>query len=145
MRTRSFLLCLAAAAAACAHAPAAPKPAAPPPQIEITARDADAAVRAGTAVLLDVREKKEVADGMAAPAMWFPLSAAEAGDGAGARALDRFAAGLPKDRTVVLYCHSGRRAAKFAVHLKERGYKTANMGGFADWKAAGLPVRVPAP
>ena len=43
-----------------------------------------------------------------------------------------------KDKTVILYCASGGRAALGGKLLKDMGYeKVFNMGGFKDWVAGG--------
>jgi rhodanese-related sulfurtransferase len=52
---------------------------------------------------------------------------------------------LLQDRTVILYCGSGGRAALAGKTLKDFGYgRVFNMGGFKDWAEAGLPVDLPA-
>ena len=47
-----------------------------------------------------------------------------------------------KDKPIVLYCKSGRRAQSAAEQLRQLGYRdvTAMTGGYADLKAAGYPV-----
>lgn len=48
---------------------------------------------------------------------------------------------LDPERTVVLYCASGGRAALAGKALQDLGYKDVrHMGGFKDWTAKGLPV-----
>ena len=48
---------------------------------------------------------------------------------------------LRRDRTVVIMCASGGRAALAAKTLKDMGYQRVyNMGGFKDWLEAGLPT-----
>ena len=45
---------------------------------------------------------------------------------------------LAKDRTVILYCASGGRAALSCKLLKDMGYiQVYNMGGIGDWIASG--------
>jgi hypothetical protein len=51
-------------------APVFPDPAGP----AIGVVDAWEAVATGSAILIDVREESEVAEGMAAPAAWMPIS-----------------------------------------------------------------------
>jgi rhodanese-related sulfurtransferase len=91
----------------------------------------------GFAVLVDVREEDEIKGGMAAQAEWMPMSKIRASD----PAWEQFVAKLPKDKEIVFYCGAGGRAGDAAQRLAEKGYRTANMGGFKDWKAAGLPVK----
>lgn len=46
-----------------------------------------------------------------------------------------------KDKTVLLYCASGGRAALAGKTLKDLGYeKVFNLGGFKDWADAGGAV-----
>lgn len=48
---------------------------------------------------------------------------------------------LPKDKTIAVYCRSGRRSAKAAGMLGELGYKVINLtGGITAWKEAQMPV-----
>lgn len=48
---------------------------------------------------------------------------------------------LPKDRTVMVYCRSGRRSAAAAAKLDGAGIKTYNMlGGYLSWTGAGKPT-----
>jgi rhodanese-related sulfurtransferase len=49
-----------------------------------------------------------------------------------------------KDKTVILYCASGGRAALGGKALKDMGYaKVYNMGGFKDWAESGGAVEKP--
>lgn len=105
----------------------------------IGAQEAAAMVDRGEAVLVDVREERELERGMAAPAIWIPTS--EIGrDGPAWRA---FVAGQPRDRMLIFYCASGGRSQYAATQLAGKGYRTANLGGFSEWLDAGLPVKVP--
>jgi rhodanese-related sulfurtransferase len=46
-----------------------------------------------------------------------------------------------RDKTVILYCGSGGRAALAGKLLKDFGYdKVYNLGGFKDWAEAGGKV-----
>ena len=46
-----------------------------------------------------------------------------------------------KDKTIILYCASGGRAALSGKVLKEMGYERVyNMGAFKDWAASGGDV-----
>lgn len=48
---------------------------------------------------------------------------------------------LPKDKTIAVYCGSGKRSAMAASKLTDLGFKVLNMdGGLTAWIAAGLPV-----
>ena len=48
---------------------------------------------------------------------------------------------LPTDRTIAVYCRSGRRSANAAGRLAAEGYKAVNLkGGILAWKEAKMPV-----
>ena len=50
-----------------------------------------------------------------------------------------------KDKTILIYCASGGRAALSGKVLKDMGYaQVYNMGGFKDWAESGGPVDKPA-
>lgn len=46
-----------------------------------------------------------------------------------------------KKKTIVTYCHSGRRSKQASEILSKNGYKVVNMdGGITAWNEAGLPT-----
>ena len=48
---------------------------------------------------------------------------------------------LPKNKTIAIYCRSGRRSANAAAKLADVGYKCVNLkGGILAWKEANMPV-----
>ena len=48
---------------------------------------------------------------------------------------------LPIDKTIAIYCRSGRRSANAAGKLADVGYKCVNLkGGIIAWKEANMPV-----
>lgn len=50
-------------------------------------------------------------------------------------------ADLPKDAAFMVYCQSGRRSALAAQAMVDAGFtEVYDLGGIADWQAAGLPV-----
>jgi rhodanese-related sulfurtransferase len=103
----------------------------------IPAQDAADRVKAGTAVLVDVREPAEWADsGVAAPAALLSLS-----DLRGERAQWKTFLEQNKDKELILYCRSGNRSGIAANILEKEGFKVVNAGGFKHWAGAGLPVR----
>jgi rhodanese-related sulfurtransferase len=105
---------------------------------KISAIDANKLVRSGEAILVDVRESPEIADGgMAEPAYWIPTSGVDASSSA----YKAFVAGLNRAKTIIVYCRGGSRAAGLAEKLEKLGFKTANMGGFSTWIEAKLPTR----
>ena len=74
-----------------------------------------AAISAGTAVIIDVREQSEWNDGHLKAATLVPLSllTKEGND---------ISAALPKDKPIYLHCRSGGRSLKAAEILKAKGY-----------------------
>lgn len=85
------------------------------------------------ALLLDVREASEYAEGHAPKAQLIPLG--------------QLSARLPelaafKDKPIVVICHSGRRSAKGVKILQEAGFSRVSntTGGMSAWEAAGLEV-----
>lgn len=95
-------------------------------------------IAAGSAVLIDVREVGEWKDtGVAAPAA---LLAKSDFDGA-KKEWTPFLEKTGKDKTLILYCRSGKRAGVIGEALLAQGYKVVNAGGMKDWADAGLPVR----
>jgi rhodanese-related sulfurtransferase len=106
------------------------------PSIDPT--EADARVKAGTAVLIDVREPDEWSGGVAAPAILAALS-----DLRGPRAQWKTVLEENKDKELILYCASGARSGIAAGMLRKEGYNAVNAGGYGGWSAAGLPVRQP--
>jgi rhodanese-related sulfurtransferase len=88
------------------------------------------------AILIDVREADELKEGMAKEAESIPLSLMEF-----KRAdWDKLISQFPKEKTIIVYCRSGRRSEKVGEELVKKGFKVLNMGGFESWKEAGLPV-----
>lgn len=48
---------------------------------------------------------------------------------------------LPKDKTIALYCRSGRRSKEAARILSKNGYKIVELDtGYMGWTEAGKPV-----
>ncbi len=93
------------------------------------------ALQARGAVLIDVREPDEVAQGTAPGAL--PL-------GRGFLEL-RIEQAVERTRTVVLMCGSGTRSLFAADDLTRLGYEDVRSmaGGFVRWKQEGLPIEVP--
>jgi len=101
--------------------------------------DAAARVKAGDAVLIDVREPDEWAEsGVAEPAALLSLS-----DLRGERKSWKPFLEKNREKTLLLYCRSGNRSGQAAAILAKEGFKTANAGSFSGWKSDGLPVRKP--
>lgn len=85
------------------------------------------------AQIVDVRETKELADGMIAGARHIPLGEVPASTGA-----------LDRTRPVIAVCRGGRRSAAPAEQLAAAGFTAYTMsGGMLEWTSAGLPTAVP--
>ncbi len=77
--------------------------------------------------LLDVREDDEREAARIEPSVHIPMGQ-----------VPRRLAEIPRDRTVVVYCHMGGRSAMVAGFLEAQGYTdVANLtGGIDDWSTA---------
>ncbi len=84
------------------------------------------------AVLIDVSEAKEYAEGHAAGAKSVPLAGLET------------ATDLPKNKTLplVVLCPTGSRANRAVATLKKLGYENSRalVGGTSAWREASLPI-----
>lgn len=104
-------------------------------RLNVTEIDVDAAFKSmqSGALLVDVREDIERVSGMPAGAMGLPRSSIEL-------AIQRQVAAL--DQPLMLICASGQRSLLAARDLSNMGYQHVSsvQGGFAAWKARGLPV-----
>ncbi len=97
-----------------------------------------ALVAAGKAVIIDVRDSAELAGGKVKGAKHIPRGSLEFRADAATSYHDP---ALSPDKTVILYCAAGSRAALAGKALKDMGYKDVrNLGGFSDWIAAGGEV-----
>lgn len=95
---------------------------------DVDVREAHRAAQAGEALLLDVREEHEWADGRAEGALHVPMSELRTDS-------------VPRDRPVLAVCRGGSRSAAVADALAQIGYDVRNVaGGMLAWQAAGLPV-----
>ena len=102
------------------------------------AGDAAAASEPTRALIVDVREPDEFASERIEGAVHIPMSEFAARH-----------AELPRDRPLVMQCHSGSRSASATMFLIQRGWTDVRNldGGIAAWMRDGLPVRTgpPAP
>jgi rhodanese-related sulfurtransferase len=98
---------------------------------EIYVQDAQRRVTDGRAVLIDVRERDEVAAAKVPGALHIPLGQ-----------LAHRTQELPPDKELLLFCRSGNRSAVAAELLTRKGmspvYNVA--GGIIAWNRAGLPL-----
>jgi rhodanese-related sulfurtransferase len=94
-------------------------------------------------VIIDVRDSAELAaTGKAVGALHIPRGSLEFRADAGISYHDPR---LVKDKTIILYCAAGSRAALAGKALKDMGYADVrNLGGFGEWTAAGGEVEPPA-
>lgn len=74
------------------------------------------------AVLVDVRTPEEFSGGHLDGARNVPVGELSARMGE-----------LPRDKTLVVYCHSGARSARAASMLREAGYRVRNLGPMSAW------------
>ena len=111
----------------------------------ISPRDAAAAVAgagpdpgdvAKRPLIVDVREPEEFASERIEGSVLVPMSQFVARHGE-----------LPRDRPLVMQCHSGSRSASATMYLVQRGWTDVRNldGGIVAWMRDGLPVRTGAP
>lgn len=85
------------------------------------------------AVMLDVREDKEYAEGHISEALHIPLGV-----------LDKRLGELEsyKSRPIIVYCRSGDRATRAGALLRKQGFQAVYKlaGGILAWKNANLPT-----
>ena len=108
----------------------------------ISPAQAQQLIASGNALVVDVRDAMEVQQsGRVAGAVHVPRGMLEfRADPESAAHDDAFA----RDKTIILYCGSGGRAALAGKTLKDLGYQTVyNLGGFKDWAESGGAVDGP--
>ena len=93
----------------------------------------------GNALVVDVRDAPEIAaSGKVAGALHVSRGMLEFRADPDSPAHDT---NFAKDKTVILYCGSGGRAALAGKLLKDMGYdQVYNAGGFKDWADSGAAV-----
>jgi rhodanese-related sulfurtransferase len=96
-------------------------------------------VTVGKAVMVDVREKDEIKDGIIKGAQWLPLSALKANPTLSINKLKN----LMKNKELYIYCRSGARANTFLAQIKDDGIQGLNLGGYNDLVSKGLPSQIP--
>ncbi len=110
----------------------------------ISPREAMTLLEQRKAILVDVREATEVADGILSGARWIPLSGIESGDAQTVRLIDELRAESKQEgREVIVYCRSGARASRVASRWNSEGLRVRNLGGFEAAKAAGMKSEIP--
>lgn len=133
-----LLIVMVALLSACGQ-PATPAPAAvAPSEIDLATLPAllDPAtvnqIRARADVLvIDVREQAEYNEGHIPGITLIPMGE-----------IPNRLAEIPKDKTVVVTCHSGNRSSQVAGYLQQQGFTNIHdmQGGLVAWQQAGLPV-----
>ena len=110
---------------------------------KITPAEARAMIAKGNTLVVDVRDAPEVdKTGRVAGAVHHPRGMLEFRADPESPYHDK---NFSRDKTVILYCASGGRAALSGKVLKDMGYNQVfNMGGFKDWADSGGPVEKPA-
>lgn len=87
-------------------------------------------IRKADVCLLDVRTEKEFAEGHIEGSICIDVTRSDF--------MEKAAALLPKDKTIALYCRSGRRSKKAAELLSDAGYKVVELNtGYLGWVNAG--------
>jgi rhodanese-related sulfurtransferase len=96
----------------------------------VSVHDLKAALDDGEAVVVDVREPDEFAQGHVPGARLVPL-----------QTVPGLVGELPADEPVYLVCAVGARRAQAAMFLAQHGVDAVNVdGGTRDWMVAGYPV-----
>ena len=109
---------------------------------KISPSDAQALLAKGEALVVDVREAPEVAaSGKIAGAVHVPRGMLEFRADPGSSYHD---ANFSKEKTLIVYCAGGARAALGGKSLRDLGYERVyNLGGFKDWVEAGGAIDKP--
>jgi rhodanese-related sulfurtransferase len=109
---------------------------------KITAAQAQEIIAKGNALIVDVRDSPEVEQsGKVAGAVHVTRGMLEFRADPESPYHDQ---NFAKDKTVILYCGSGGRAALGGQALKELGYgEVYNLGAFKDWTEAGGAIDKP--
>jgi rhodanese-related sulfurtransferase len=106
---------------------------------KVTPAQAKELLAKGNTLIVDVRDGPEVqASGKVAGAVHVSRGMLEFRADPDLPSHDK---NFSKDKTVILYCGSGGRAALAGKMLKDLGYdRVFNLGGFKDWADAGGAV-----
>ncbi len=84
-------------------------------------------------VVLDVRTASEFSEGHLVGAVNVDQSKGDF--------VEKVKATVPTDKTIAIYCRSGRRSANAAGKLADHGYRCVNLvGGILGWKKEGQEV-----
>lgn len=84
-------------------------------------------------VVLDVRTASEFAEGHLERAVNIDYYQSDF--------IEKVISVLPREKTIAVYCRSGRRSANAAEKLADKGYKLVNLkGGIIAWKDNNMPI-----
>ena len=99
---------------------------------QISVADLKAALDAGSARLIDVREKHEFDSGHVPGAAWIPMSLVPL-------RMDEFRSTEP----VYVVCRTGNRSGQVVMWLANQGIQTVNVaGGTVTWQNQGFPLEI---
>lgn len=100
----------------------------------VTTSEATRLMNHNEALVVDIREQKEYAEGHIAGALNVPMSTFEKR----ASELEKH-----KDKPVIIVCKMGSTAGSVAKSLKKRGFaQVVRMaGGMMEWNSSGLPTK----
>ncbi|MEW8286444.1 MAG: rhodanese-like domain-containing protein [Candidatus Thiodiazotropha endolucinida] len=99
---------------------------------EIDAHDLQARINEGDDfLLLDIRSAGEIAQGVLPDAEHLPM-----------HLIPLKISDLPKDKAIILYCHSGARSYHACAYLTQQGFQNAiNLrGGILGWARSGFQL-----
>ncbi len=96
----------------------------------IVPTDAKKLIDSQQAVFVDVREVDELLTGTIQNSINIPMSLMDNNDPTFKEKIGK----LPLDKTVIVFCRSGRRSGIVGEALKKKGYKVLNLGGYDTWK-----------
>jgi rhodanese-related sulfurtransferase len=92
-------------------------------------------MQAGQAIILDVREKNEVSEGMVRGSHWVALSDLNSHP---TETIQKIRS-LANDAKIYIYCRSGSRSEKFIDSLRQHQLNGLNLGGYESLIKQGLP------
>ena len=104
-------------------------------QENVNVEEFAALIADSSVVILDVRTADEFKDGHIQGAILIDQNQSDF--------VEKAKAALPVNKTIAIYCRSGRRSANAAGKLTDVGYKCVNLkGGIIAWKEAKMPITI---
>lgn len=89
------------------------------------------------AIIVDVREPQETSSGIVPGALLLPMSVMDKHPDTFKKIVSDFS----KNKTVIVYCASGRRSQIVGSEIQTLGYRVLNMKSFTLWKEAGFDIK----